>query len=217
MANPVYVKNPQVTRIPVVGPAPYNTLVVTQQWFSADIPDHWGETNNYFTYSVTVYTPFVLQGFDPANPPQFQQSTSVAFIDPGAAKNDHFLFAADEITDTGFDPESGSFYVTFNTALQLPDNSIPQVQEYAYGPYAGFQISAIFALTSYVLVNEPPGTSPPTGQSGTSRSWHFRGHLPTGVSQRLHREQAQPLPRGMWTSRLRTAQHLKKPDPPDQS
>ena len=204
MGNPVYVKNPQVTKIPVAGPAPYNTLVVTETQFSADLTDHWGETNDYFLYTVTVYTPFSLRGFDPSMPaPSFQQSTSVTFIDPGAAKNDHFLFAVDEITASGFDPEGGQFYVTFNTAVQLPDNSIPQVQEFAAGPYAGFLISAMFALTSYVLVYEPPEVPPPPTPPGDPSGFRrFRERLSPGILKYVRREVRQDAPGKTWLSRL---------------
>jgi hypothetical protein len=169
--------SPQITRFPVSGPSPFNTLVVFTTWLSANVGNKYGETDNYFRYGQRIFTPLLIAGFDPSNPPAsqppFKHSSFVQFIDPGPAKNDHFLFAVDEIADAGFDLTNGTFYVDVTTAVQLPDNSIPQVQEFAVGFMAGFVITAAFRLTSFVLVNEPQNANTRSGEFG-HRQWRTR-------------------------------------------
>lgn len=148
---------PELFKIPVAGPAPYNTLVVVNQWFFADLSNHTGNSDDYFHYNVKVITPYVPSGYDPnaLAPVPFKHSTTFAFINTCPSTDGHFFYAVDEITDAGFDPESGSFYVSVDTVMQMPDYQIPQGTEVAVGPFGAWIIWTSFLMTSFVLVQEP--------------------------------------------------------------
>lgn len=203
--------SPQITRFPVAGPSPFNTLVAFTTWLSANVGDKYGETNNYFQYKQRIFSPLVMAGFDPSNPPAsqpaFKHSSFVQFIDPGPAKNDHFLFAVNEISDAGFDMTNGTFYVDVTTAVQLPDNSIPQVQEFAVGFMAGFVITAAYRLTSFVLVNEPQNASTRSGELGRGQ-WRTR-FLSNLAEQRLKRTDSSREPK-KWSPLIPFSERYKR-------
>lgn len=148
---PIALHTPQVTRIPVSGPAPFNTLVAVT---ASDVVGP-GETvvpGTTYRTSVTVPTPFVIAGFDPRVEVKFQHSTTAFLFRTPSAEADNFLYAVDAITAAGFSPEDGSFYVTVDTALEPPANYLPTT------PVAGFEFEEItmFYISSFVLVYEPP-------------------------------------------------------------
>ncbi len=63
MAIPVNVFAPQVTRIPIGGPSPYNTLVVVSAGHFLAGGSAYGPTHEIFHYpEQVVVTPFILQG-----------------------------------------------------------------------------------------------------------------------------------------------------------
>ena len=158
MATPVDVFLPQVTRIPIAGPAPYNTLVAVSAASFVANGSSYGPSNEIYYYpNVAVGTPFVLQGFDQRVAPQFEHSTMVSLVATGPSEDDHFLFAIDGNIQAGFSPYDGSYYVTVDTAIQIPDNMIPQGTVF----FDGWLIAAYFSITSYVLVYEPPIAQPP--------------------------------------------------------
>lgn len=96
-------------------------------------------------------------GFDPNTlaPVPFQHSTTFAFLNTCPSSDGHFLYAVDKITDAGFDPENGYFYVSVDTTMQMPDYDIPQGTEVAVGPLAAWIIWTSFLMTSFLLVQEP--------------------------------------------------------------
>lgn len=148
-----------VTRIPVTGPAPFNTLVAVTAWSPVDFADHWKVAHDdtvYYYSDVQIATPLTLLGFDPRNgAPPFQHSTTAALISTGPSTDDHFLFAVDKIDGAGFDALDGTFFVRISTAIQLPDNFIPQGTEIL----GGFLTATYLMISSYVLVYEPPKSS----------------------------------------------------------
>jgi hypothetical protein len=168
MTIPVNVFAPQVTRIPIGGPAPYNTLVVVSGWNFIDSGSSYGPTHNVFHFpDQLVITPFILQGFDQRVPPVFDHSTSVSLTATGPSKNDDFLFAVDTITGAGFTPDNGTFYVTVATTIEIPDEFIPQGTVYG----GGYLVGAFLNISSYVLVYEPPiAANPGDGHAGIGRT-----------------------------------------------
>src|SRR5580698_8682811 len=91
-------------KIPLAGPAPYNTLVVVNQWFSANLADHTEGQEDYFHYNVQVLTDYSPSGYDPNSLTNvdFEHSTTFAFINTIASNNSQFFYAVDQITDAGF-------------------------------------------------------------------------------------------------------------------
>lgn len=175
MAIPVNVFAPQVTRIPIGGPSPYNTLVVVSAGHFLAGGSAYGPTHEIFHYpEQVVVTPFILQGFDQRVPPVFEHSTSVALTATGPSKNDDFLFAIDTITGAGFSPDNGTFQVTVNTTIEIPDEFVPQGTVIA----GGYLIGAYLSISSYVLVYEPPIAASPGDGSANSGRTRLRTRIP---------------------------------------
>jgi|HubBroStandDraft_4_1064222.scaffolds.fasta_scaffold21494_4 hypothetical protein len=108
--TPVNVFLPQVTRIPVAGPAPFNTLVCCGAVGFVGVP---GSGAGYVTRAeVSFGTNFILAGFDQRVPPQFQHSTAAWLAGTGPAEDDTWLYAVDAITGAGFTPTGGEFSLT---------------------------------------------------------------------------------------------------------
>jgi hypothetical protein len=142
--NPVNVFVPQVTRIPIAGPAPYNTLVCCTAGglVSFSMPP-----GHLVQFQFTAWTDFVLAGFQQRTPPQFEHSTSGWLAAVGSDVKDNWLFAIDDVASAGFDPVGGRFKVTVDLAMQYPQAF------YTYEVY----------ICSYVLVYEPPLPQPAPG------------------------------------------------------
>jgi len=158
-STPVNVFLPQVTRIPIVGPAPFNTLVCCTSGGLTSVP---GAGAGFTTRGqVRAISRFVLEGFDQRVAPNFQHSTSGWLAQIGPSEEDDWLYAIDSIADAGFDPASGTFFVDINLAVQygqVPSQFLTGgLEEFVYAVY----------VCSYVLVNEPP-LSQPQGQARTA-------------------------------------------------
>jgi hypothetical protein len=158
--------SPQVTRIPVAGPAPYNTLVcVAAETGTGPQTVNPGTTSRW---SVTVPTPFRLSGFDQRVPPTFDHST-VAFISAtGPAQDSLFQYAVDSVTGAGFNPTDGTYFVSIDVAL-LPPDAQPRTCEYA--PDGSLIVCYWFPavqVCSFVLVYEPPVAAQPSGTGARS-------------------------------------------------
>jgi hypothetical protein len=145
---PANVFVPSVTRMPIAGPKPYNTLVCCGCVGAASIAGNIGS----LTRGQTVLgTDFVLQGFDQLVPPQFEYSTTAFLSQVGQGKPSTWLYAVDAITGAGFDPVTGAFYVTMDYAVMYPNIDVPE------------QIELFVTVTSFVLVYEPPVAPAPAG------------------------------------------------------
>ena len=170
---PVNIFLPQVTRIPITGPEPYNTLVCVQAESNAGPQDV--KKGKLTRWPVTVPTPFRLAGFDQRVQPVFDHSTTAYLSSIGPAEDDTWLYAVDAVTGAGFDPVDGAYFLNINVAL-LPGAGEPSTCITYGDPTAdptqgGLTIVCYYSLTiqvtSYVLCYEPPPPSPPpVGQHG---------------------------------------------------
>lgn len=191
---------PELFKIPVAGPAPYNTLVVVNQWFFSDMSNHTGNSEDYFHYNVKVITPYVPSGFDPNSlaPIAFNHSTTFAFLNTGPSSDDHFLYAVDGITDAGFDPEYGYFYVSVDTVMQMPNYQIPQGTPVAVGPLGAWIIWTSFLMTSFVLVQEPQPDATLVEGSPSAQPWRekikIHDKLLTDLASRFREQRSQLTP-----------------------
>ena len=162
--TPVTVFVPQVTRIAIAGPAPFNTLVCCGAVGLVPIA---GVVGSVTRSQATFGTNFILAGFDQRVPPQFQHSTAAWLCGTGPAEDDTWLYAIDAITGTGFDPTSGEYFISTDVAVMYPH--IPSQFQTGLLVYQYF-----VSICSYVLVYEPPPPSQPGGQ----RPVHFSHTLP---------------------------------------
>jgi hypothetical protein len=153
-STPVTVFVPQVTRIPIAGPAPFNTLVCCGAVGQVPIA---GVVGSVTQSQATFGTNFILAGFDQRVPPQFQHSTAAWLVGTGPAEDDTWLYAIDAIAQVGFDPTSGEFFITADVAVMYPH--IPSQFQGTLLIYEYF-----VSICSYVLVFEPPPTDQPGGQ-----------------------------------------------------
>jgi hypothetical protein len=143
-----------VTKIPIAGPAPYNTLVVCTP--GGPIPSDVHVTRA----RTTILSNYQLKGFDPSNPPPQFVHTTCAWVGGTAAMNlndsatgkDAWMYAVDDIPNAGFN-QDGYFYVEVDTATMVPPIPLKFQSE-----GTGFMMAC-----SYILVVEPqPG--PPKGR-----------------------------------------------------
>jgi hypothetical protein len=146
--SPVNVFVPGVTRIPIAGPNPYNTLVCCISVGSTGVA---GDIGSLTRGQFILETDFVLQGFDQRVPPQFESSTTAFLSQVGRGKPSTWLYAVDAVASTGFDPVTGVFYVTLDYAVMYPNIDVPT------------QLEMFVCVTSFVLVHEPPVAPAPTG------------------------------------------------------
>jgi hypothetical protein len=149
------VEIPGVTRFPITGPAPYNTLVCCTY-----------EAPYYFINGTTLthstqrfYSNFILSKFEQTNPPpQFVHTTFACLPQAGpgngdteAFQKDAWLFAIDAIDGCGFD-ETGRFFVEVDVAVLFPR------------PTPGSGDELIISVTSNILVTEPQPGPPNHGR-----------------------------------------------------
>jgi hypothetical protein len=152
---------PQVTRIPITGPAPYNTLVCVQTTSNGGpqtIPH-----GKLWRYPVTVPTKFRLAGFDQRVVPVFEHSTTAYISSIGPAEDDTWLYAVDEVTGAGFDQVDGSFFVNLNLAIMPAESISSECVTYGDPSQGGFIVCNILLtlqVTSYILCFEPPLPAP---------------------------------------------------------
>jgi hypothetical protein len=169
-STPVTVFVPQVTRIPITGPAPFNTLVCCGA--VGQVPIN-GVVGSVTRSEATFGTNFILAGFDQRVPPQFQHSTAAWLCGTGPAEDDTWLYAIDAIAGAGFAPTSGEFLITADVAVMYPH--IPSQFQGTLLIYEYF-----VSICSYVLVFEPPPPHPPGGQKAAQFVARLPELLPAG-------------------------------------
>jgi len=133
-------------RIPIAGPAPFNTLAVvrgriftTQGAFTDDV---------LHRFTVAVATNFKLAGYDQRVKPVYQHSTSVALQIIQQTEETSFVTAVDEIVD-GFFNDDGRWVIVFRVA----------------GQWDGGWAQSCAYISSWVMCHEPP--LPPDLPKGT--------------------------------------------------
>jgi hypothetical protein len=151
---------PQVTRIPITGPAPYNTLVcVSVETFLGPQEVRDGKLSRF---PMRVATPFRLAGFDQRAPPAFDYSTTAWISSIGPIENGNWIYAVDSVTGAGFMPTDGAYYLDLMAAIS-PDGSAPGTCM-AFGEGVGICFYFVrIQATSWVLCYEPPTVAPPQG------------------------------------------------------
>ena len=113
---------PQVTRIPITGPAPYNTLVCVSVETYLD-----GQVlrdRKLSQFPMQVATPFRLAGFDQRIPPTFDHSTTAWISSIGPMKDGNWVYAVNSVTGAGFTPTDGAYYLDLMTASSV-DGAAP--------------------------------------------------------------------------------------------
>jgi hypothetical protein len=134
-----------VVRIPVVGPEPFNTLVVVRGQVPTTSYRHADDTLQ--RRKLAVGTNFSLIGFDPRVPPPSQHSTTAALQMMQASDDSAFVIAVDGI-DAGFFDDSGRWTLVVRVA-DLFDEVYAASNAY---------------ISSWVLCYEPPPPERPHGR-----------------------------------------------------
>lgn len=149
---------PQVTRIPITGPAPYNTLVCVQAESNGGA--NTVQQGKLSRWSVTVPTTFKLAGFDQRVMPVFDHSTTAFFSSIGPYKNDTWLTAVDAVPGAGFDSTDGTFFVNVDLAIMAGSPAPGTCVTFrGFGGYCNYYF--VIQVTSFVLCYEPPPLTPP--------------------------------------------------------
>ena len=165
--------NPNVTRIPVKGPAPFNVLVcVSMTNVEPPSPNEVQVVGDgtILRFGGTIATPFILAGADPRVAPMFQHSTTLSLVLVGPAPANNFVYAVDAVTDAGFDKATNAWYVSWNAAYALT-GALPELCV-AYQTFVDshgnsieecvlYEVPFLLQVTSYVLCYEPPVPPPP--------------------------------------------------------
>jgi hypothetical protein len=143
----------QVTRIPITGPAPYNTLVcVSAETYLGPQQLRDGELSRF---PIRLATPFRLAGFDQRVAPVFDHSTTAWISSIGPIKDGNWIYAVDSVTGAGFSPVDGAYYLDL-MAASSPDGSAPGTcSVFGEGGTICFYFVRI-QVTSWVLCYEPP-------------------------------------------------------------
>jgi len=160
---------PSIFKMPVQGPAPYNTLYAVTQWdFVAQENLYDNDTNLHQYSNVVVSSPINIVGYDPNNPVPVQHSTTAFLKTTGPSANDNFLYAIDAIQGVTV-ADSGNISFLISTAVKCPNLAIPQGIAFAIGPDGAWEIQAALLISSFILTVEPQAaaTPPNTGQ----RAW----------------------------------------------
>lgn len=165
---------PNVTRIPVRGPAPFNVLVcVSMTILHPSDPDGVIVPNDgtLIRFGGTVATPFILAGADPRFAPPFQHSTTLSLIQIGPAPDNDFVYAVDSVTDAGFDKITHAWTVSWSAALaatgSLPAElcvewtTVTDANGNTQQECSAAELPCALQVTSYVLCYEPPLPNPP--------------------------------------------------------
>lgn len=151
---------PQVTRIPITGPAPYNTLVCVsvESYLGPQVV----RDEELSRFPMRVATPFRLAGFDQRVPPTFDHSTTAWISSIGPMEDGNWVYAVDSVSGAGFAPTDGTYYLDLMAAIS-PDGAAPGTC-IALGEGIGvcFYFVRIQA-TSWVLCHEPPIVPQPRG------------------------------------------------------
>nr|HET6903912.1 hypothetical protein [Ktedonobacteraceae bacterium] len=167
---------PQVTRIPITGPEPYNTLVCVS--VESEIGPQDVRVGKLSRYCTRVPTPFRLMGFDQRLRPIFDHSTTVWINSVGPFEDSRWLLAVDSIAETNFSSYDGTYYIDVNVAIS-PGDPAPGTC-ITYGEVTtvssdGTSITssvlqqcyyfATLQATSWVLCHEPPVLPQPQGHA----------------------------------------------------
>jgi hypothetical protein len=164
---PINLFLPQVTRIPIAGPAPYNTLVSVAMYTYAGSQNVAPGTLS--EWSVVVPTNFRLQGFDQRVVPLFDHSTTAWICATGPGEDSTFQYAVNSVPSAGFDPKDGTYFVNIDVALSPPDPQSSRCISFG-DPAAGGTVSCYFPfviqISSFVLVYEPPPPAQPGSRKG---------------------------------------------------
>jgi hypothetical protein len=155
---PVNLFLPQVTRVPITGPAPYNTLVcVSAESYLGPQELREGKLSRF---PVRVATPFRLAGFDQRVAPTFDHSTTAWISSTGPIEDGNWVYAVDSVTGAAFTSNDGTYYLDL-MAASSPDGSAPGTcMAFAEGVGICFYFIRI-SVTSWVLCYEPPIAPPP--------------------------------------------------------
>lgn len=148
---------PDITRIPITGPEPYNTLVCVKTI------SHGGsitlERGKLTQYPITVPTKFKLAGYDQRITPAFDHSTTAFINSIGPAEDDSWVFAVDAVTGAGFDPADWTFFVNLDMGIEPPKSLSDNCVYYGVPEQGGFEICDVLMtmqISSFVLCWEPP-------------------------------------------------------------
>jgi hypothetical protein len=130
----------QIVRIPISGPAPFNTLAVVRGFF-LDQGLYWRDdwsNGRFHRQSFSVRTPFKLADFVSGQTPDFKHSTAAALRYQYFQPDTTFTYAVDTI-DAHFS-DGGEWQLDVGTSF-LVDNAWAAAQ---------------FHFSSFVLCYEPP-------------------------------------------------------------
>lgn len=171
---------PQVTRIPITGPEPYNTLVcVSVETFQGA-----GEVRDgvlkRFTQRVT--TPFRLAGYDQRVPPTFDHSTTAWLNSTGPTQDGNWIIAVDSVSAAGFDPVDGAYFINLAGALSVDGAAPGTCFGFGGGGTICFYTPRI-QVTSWVLCYEPPVAPPQRGHIHRLNDLVQAGISPAGVAR----------------------------------
>lgn len=151
---------PDYLRIPVTGPAPYNTLAVVHHFeFVAFVPP---SDDSYYKTQLVVKSHFRLQGFDQRiQYPSPEHSTTVNLTHLSTDRDPSWLVAIDAV-DGFFSDDDGTWCVRFDFASK---------KDAALG--------ATFDLCSWVLCYETPLSADAGRVSPRSVEWASETLRPT--------------------------------------
>lgn len=119
-----YEESHSVIRIPVAGPAPYNTLVVVRGFAPLGPPWKSPGGSKIVRFHFLVRSNFVLQGGgDQRISPVYMHSTAAALSDIWCSTDSAFTYAVDNVD--GKFAEDGRWMIVLDTAAQGSDPSAP--------------------------------------------------------------------------------------------
>ena len=136
---------PQVTRIPITGPEPYNTLVCVS--VESTMGSQVVREGKLSRFPMRVFTPFHLMGFDQRMPPIFDHSTTAWISSVGPCEDGRWLYAVDSVTGTRFSPSDGTYYIDLMVAIS-PSGPAPR---HLYGHRAPWDLLLLFCSTGHQL------------------------------------------------------------------
>jgi hypothetical protein len=114
---------PQVTRIPVTGPEPFNTLVCVAA--TSLIGPQVLREGKLSRFPMELQTQFVLAGFDQRRPPRTIKHSTTAWISSvGPCEDGRWLYAVDSVTGVRFSLIDGRYCIGLNVALR-PSSPAP--------------------------------------------------------------------------------------------
>jgi hypothetical protein len=154
---PLFEKQP-VVRIPVAGPAPFNTLAVVRTEASGML--HSNAPGQLLRWRSTTETPLVLAGYDPRRPEQQHvvHSSSATLHMMQTSDGTDFVHAVDAVVAESTINEDGRWMVSIDSAAEAGKVTAA----------TGVEISSWVLCFEPPLVGEPPTGRPSTGSVTTS-------------------------------------------------